>query len=142
MRDRGNAIPQVGNWWLLLARRLVANDPRDLGTLGKELADHLDRKAPFDKGTLSRFIKGTGPVTYQLIQALCSEFSRLPMPIVFPASYEEAVQMQALHERYSRMVGVNDEVDAVITPLKRTDEEDGRRKGKRQAALATKKKTG
>jgi hypothetical protein len=96
MRERGNAVPQVGLWWLRLARRLVANDSRDLVTMGRDLAKHVDKKQPFDKGTLSRFIKGTGPVTFQLIQALCAEFTRLPTPIVFPDSYEEAVAMLAL----------------------------------------------
>ncbi len=128
----GQKIP-IQEWWLRLARSLVANDSRDYVTLGADLAKHIDKKPAFDKGTLSRFVKGTGPVTFQLIQALCSEFSRLPMPMFFPSGYEEAVQMQALHERYARMVGVNDEVDAIVTPLKRPDQ-DGRRRGKRQAA--------
>jgi hypothetical protein len=135
MRERGNAIPQVGLWWLRLARRLVANDPRDLVTLGKELAKHVEKKQPFDKGTLSRFIKGHGPVTFQLIQALGIEFSRLPPPIVFPDSYEEAVAILALHERYARTV-VGDAPEAPITPLPAN--EDGRRRGKRAPAAVEK----
>lgn len=131
MRTPAGAIPQIGDWWLDMARRLVGRDERDLATLGRDLAVHVDRKPPFDKGTLSRFVKGTGPVTYQLIQALCIEFPRLPPPIVFPASQEEAVKIDAIHQRYKRLVGANDNDEPDVIPLRPA--EDGRRRGKRVA---------
>lgn len=134
MPERGHAIPLVGLWWLRLARSLVANDKRDLSTLGKDLARHVHRRAAFHKGTLSRFVKGTHPVTYELIRSLCAEYTRLPPPPLFPESYEEAVQMQMVRERYSKMVLDGNENPAPsVTPLR---DEDGRRRGKRVAATA------
>lgn len=137
MREKGHAIPMVGEWWLSLARSLLANDPRDLRTLGKDLAKHV-RRAAFPHTTLSRFANRTlnpltrqpYPVTFELIRALCAEFSRLPLPIYFARSYEEAVHMQSVAERYDS-ISLPDE-PAPIVPLPRPD--DRRRRGKRPAA--------
>lgn len=135
MDSRGQAIP-VNDWWLRLARSVVANDTRDFRTLGKELARHVKRRAPFDHGMLSRFATGrpdsrTGKpisVTYELVLALCAEFSRLPSPVFLPRNYEEAVHMQAVQERFDNTVGGPDDGGtASVVPLPT----EGRRRRKR-----------
>lgn len=140
MREKGHAIPIVGDWWLRLARSLLTNDPRDLRTLGRELAKAVGRKKPFPHTSLSRFATGvlnpqTGapyPVTYELINALCAEFSRLPPPIAFARSYEEAVHMQGVAERYDR-ISVEETPPATVVPIPKSD--DRRRRGKKPAVV-------
>jgi hypothetical protein len=99
MSDRGTSIP-VGQWWLALARRLVETDPRDLTTLGKDLAKRIHRTEPFSHSLLSRFAKGETGATDELAAALCTEYTRLPPAVFFPKSYEEAVHLQTVAERY------------------------------------------
>jgi hypothetical protein len=150
MRERGHTIPIVGKWWLNLARRLVADDPRGLSILGEALALRVDKKQPFDKGTLSRFVKGKHPVTYQLINAIGLEWPRLPPPIVFPTTYLEAVEIDSIHARHAKRVHGEDTEDSILheirdtTPLKAPPGSDGRRRGKRVVSdvPAARRKTG
>jgi hypothetical protein len=141
-RERGHAIPQIGEWWLRLARSLVLNDPRDLRTLGRDLAKHLERKQPFPHTTIGRFANKTSnpltkqpyPVTYELVLALCAEYSRLPEPIFFPRSYEEAVSMHGVAERYDGIpVEEAPAEEAAVVALPKSD--DRRRRG-RSAAVS------
>lgn len=129
-RERGHAIPQIPQWWTDLAIRLMTTDSqrRPLRVLGADLAKRIGRRLPFQQSTLSHFKAGTGGVTYELIQALCAEFDGLPAPIVFPASYEEALEIRQIVERNRRTVGGAE----VVVPI-----DDGRRHRKRASSPST-----
>lgn len=124
MDTRGQAIP-VKDWWLNLARRVVSTDTRDYRTLGKELARHVKRPSPFNHGMLSRFATGVSDprsgkpigVTFELALALCAEYRSLPLPVFFPRSYEEAVHIRTVSERYdSADDAPNDDASIISLP--------------------------
>jgi hypothetical protein len=96
MSSRGHAIPQVADWWLEDARAKLRKDARDQRSLGKVLAAHIKRRTPFQQSTLSRFIAGTHPVTYELILAIGAEYPDLAPPIIFPSTREEARAIEAV----------------------------------------------
>lgn len=96
MVERGHKIP-VHEWWLRLARSLMNNDPRDYTQL-------------------SRFSLGQSGVTLELAEALCKEYSRLPPPVVFPRSYEEAVHIVGVAERYGTTIEAPNEGDVISMP--------------------------
>lgn len=114
----------MGPWWIRLARKVISNDPRDLRTLGRDLAKHVKGRNKFDHSLLSRFASGSpdprtgreAEPTFDLLEALCAEFTRLPRPLFFARSYEEAVHMQVTMERYDSIVGDNDEVPVLALP--------------------------
>lgn len=141
MRERGRPIP-AKEWWLRLARSIIANDPRDFRTLGKDLARNIKRKSPFDHGGISRFATGAVDpktdrpygVTLEFVEALCTEFTRLPRPVFFPNTYEEAVHMQSVAERYENVV--ESSTEAAVVPLpQRDDRRRRKRKGDAHAPM-------
>jgi hypothetical protein len=119
MDRRGRTIPLflLGDWWLRLARNVIASDPRDLRTLGADLAKHLKGKRAFDHSFLSRFGHGKAEPTLDLIDALCAEFTRLPRPMFFARTYEEAVHLQVTAERYGAKLSFPSSHDSPVTAL-------------------------
>jgi hypothetical protein len=111
MALRGTTIP-VRNWWLRLARGLITHDDRGQVELGKVLAKHIKREKPFSHTMLSRFAAGHEGITAELAQAMCAEFKRLPIPVFYPRSYEEAAALAATADRYDNIVGADDDDDA------------------------------
>ena len=122
-RGRTIPLPLVGEWWVRLARGVINSDPRDLRTLGADLGRHLKGRRKFDHATISRFASGTlnpktqAPYdpTFELVDALCAEFSRLPRPLFFARNYEEAVHLQVTAERYG--VSTYNSDDTTVSPL-------------------------
>lgn len=113
MAAQGKAIPIEG-WWLRLARNLVRQDQRPLEVLGHDLAKAYGRVVPWTHGVLSRFAAGKGGATLELAQALCLMYSRLPPPVIFPRTYEEAIEMMAVTERYDSFVPVDGAEGSVV----------------------------
>jgi hypothetical protein len=126
MESRGHPIP-VGTWWLNLARGLIESDERDLTRLGEDLAKRVGRADPFSHSQLSRFRSGKIGATLELAEALCAEFTRLPRPVFFPQSYEEAVHHSSVVDRYAR--GAEDRAEpAAVVALPKPGERAPRRK--------------
>lgn len=145
MAKRGRTIPHeyVGAWWLRLARSVIRNaqaSGRPLRTLGVELARHLDDRDKFDHGHLSKFASGaldprTGEpydVSLDLIEALCKEF-RLPRPVFFARSYNEAAKMEAVAEAHDSIPVEEFTPEASLTPIPTAEE---RRRRKRSGAAS------
>jgi len=140
MAERGRTIPlgDEGEWWLRLARERIREDLRPRRVLAVELAKHLPDKPKFDHAHLTKFAAASiNPRTgrafdpsLDLIEAICREY-RLPPPLFFARSYNEAVHILGTSERYDR-VPVESPPASDVTPLPKIEERARRRKSPQQ----------
>jgi hypothetical protein len=127
MAERGKAVP-VNRWWLRLARERVQGEQGELGELGDELAKLAGRKKAWTHTSLSRFKNGHEPVTLELATALCKKY-RLPPPVFFPRSFNEAVEMLEAVDKYDAIILDTDEdakpkdPEAKVIPMPRKPRE-------------------
>lgn len=98
----------MSRWWLRLARERVAKESGSLKDLGKRLQAHAGRSKPWTHTSLSNFVAGREPVTLELARALSKEY-RLPPPVHFCRSYNEALEILFVIEKYDELIAPDDE---------------------------------
>lgn len=103
------------SWWVRLARPLVRDFPGGFVQLGKEMSKAVNRPGgrAYTHAPLSRFV-ATGHCSFEIANAISAYF-RLPCPAFVARSRNEAVEFQAIADKYENVVV--SEIDAEIIEL-------------------------